>query len=644
MIRLIILLQFIFGLSAQCLSLVPALEREVTLTLNNERIANALTKIQEQTGLVFSYQPALINNLAPVSLKLKQKTVREALALMFPRNIIYKSKDNYIILKEKPVEKSSKTTELNGYVYDKTTDKKIANVTIYDKKTLESVTTDAYGYYSIKVPTTNTLLSVNKDNYKDTSVTLPDLKESKLTYINLNPVNDSAGRKDSSLWRSKLKDLEVYANKLVKKFRGYASIINVKDTLRRKVQVSVLPFIGTNHKLSGNVYNDISFNILGGYSKGTNGFELGTLFNVDKENVRGVQIAGLYNMAGDSLKGTQIAGLFNMTGKIAKGVQAAGLFNMNDGPHKGAQFAGLFNLNAQGSVGANVAGLFNHNAAKQKGVRIAGLINLNDSTTKGADISGLININEQSAKGAQVTGLVNITKDTLTGIAIAGLFNRCGYSNKAVQIAGLFNEAKEGNGGVRIAGLFNLSKNIKGFELAPFNFSDSAIGVPVGVFSFVKKGVHQLEVSGDEIFYTGLAFRTGVPAFYNVFSAGIQPGSGDVLWQIGYGLGTSFKIKNKLRSDITISQHHISKGNFYDSNSELLKVYWGLEYKVRKKFAIAAGPTLNLYLSDTWNLPANKTAGNAYSNIVPYTLFNSDYSEGLNVQGWVGFKVSVRFF
>lgn len=104
---------------------VPPLEREINLSFTNEPVKSALDKIQDQTGLVFSYRQGIIDNVAPVSLKLKQKTVREALALILPKTILFKQKSNYIILKERPVEPNPAKVEISGYVIDKTTEKKV---------------------------------------------------------------------------------------------------------------------------------------------------------------------------------------------------------------------------------------------------------------------------------------------------------------------------------------------------------------------------------------------------------------------------------------------------------------------------------------------------------------------------------------
>jgi hypothetical protein len=600
--RVLIVILLFFGNAGKYLAFVPPLEREITLSLNNEKITIALNKIQEQTGLIFSYQPSIINNIGPVSLQLKHKTVREALAIMLPKNIIYKAKNKYIILKERPVEINPKKTEISGYVYDKTTEEKIPNVTIYDKQSLQSVTTDEYGFYSIKVPTTNQNISINKENYKDTVLSIEQTKDTKITNISIDPVKGD--KKDSVEWRAKLRDFNEYTHQIFRKFKGYVNTINIKDTITRHFQVSLFPYIGTNHKLSGNVVNKLSFNVYGGYARGVNGFEMGGLFNIDEENVRGVQLAGIFNIVGDTVRGTQLAGLFNIVGKSSNGFQAAGMMNINDGRHKGFQAAGLMNVNE-----------------KIEGTGIAGMMNLSIA-----------------AKGGQIAGMANIN-DTLAGISVAGMFNINKYGKTSTQIAGMFNVADGGSTALQVAGLFNTAKYLKGIQIGLFNFSDTASGVPIGLFSFVKKGVHQIELSSDEMFSVSLAFRTGANAFHNIFTYGLDVNNG--LWNLGYGAGTSVKLRKKTRGELSLTAHHVSKGQFHWAASDLYRFYVGVEHKFKKKFSVSGGPMFNIYVTDTYDTADYE---NIYSKVATYPLLkNSTDQNGFNTKMWVGAKIALRF-
>lgn len=598
---------------------VPALEREVNLILNKEPAGSALQKIQEQTGLIFSYSSGVLSQLEPVTLTLRRKTVREALALILPRSVTYKTRNNYIILKERPVERAAKKTEVSGYVIDRTTEKKIANVTVYDKNTMQSATTNEYGFYSITVPADNKSLTVNRANYEDTVIVTEGLKDAPITTIALSPLTDSVRIRDSVNWRSRMREFSNYTSRLFKNVGGYIATINIRDTLTHPFQISFLPYFGTNHHLSGTVVNRVSLNIIGGYARGVSGFEAGGVFNVDKESVKGVQLAGVFNLVGDSMKGTQAAGFFNVNGGATQGVQAAGFFNTNLGNVEGVNMAGFMNMNRRKTNGAMLAGFMNIAADSMSGLQGAGFMNVAERS-KGLQGAGFMNI-AKSIRGAQAAGYINVA-DSCTGLQAAGFMN-------------LARDMK----GTQVAGFFNRAKRLDGVQVGFINVADSCRGVPIGFFSFVRSGVHQLEMHSDEVFYSNLGFRTGVPAFYTVFSAGLRPNGNDPLWSFGYAVGTSFRIAQRLRSDITLGTQHVSLGAFTDANSDLYKLYWGLEYKVARKFTIAAGPTFNVYHSD------NDLPGYSANTVAPYTLFDQALSNNSStLKGWVGGRVALRFF
>lgn len=610
----------------------PPLEMQVNLSLNNERITAVLEKIHDQTGLIFSYQADIFNDAAPVSMQLKNKTVREALALVLPKNIGFKARSKYIILKEKPAEKDAKKTEISGYVIDKNTDQKLANVTLYDKTTLQSVTTDQYGFYSITVPK-DQCLSVNKESYRDTCVApAPD---SPITNITM--VSDSATAKDTVEWRLRLRDFSSKTNELFKQFKGYINTLNVKDTFTRSFQASLLPFVGTNGLMSGNVYNDVSFNALGGYSRGTKILELGGIFNVARQNVTGAQIAGMFNVVGDSVEGAQVAGLFNVTGGHIDGLQAAGIYNFNLGKTQGFQVAGIFNMNIKELNGAQFAGIANFNYKGFTGVSGAGIVNMSRFSVMGTQVAGITNICADTMEGSSVAGIVNMNWYS-KGVEVAGFLNSSRFGGGNTQISGLVNNTAKGSTNLQVAGIFNRAGHLKGTQVALFNYADSASGIPFGLLSFVREGVHQLELSSDEVFHTNIGFRTGVNAFYNIINIGLEPGPRN-LWSFGYGFGTSFKINNKLRADLTVTANHVSVGSFYHATSELYKFYAGVEYKFMNKISLAVGPTFNLYWTDALLPDYQRT----YKNLLPYHSSNTALANDFNLKGWFGIKAAIRF-
>jgi hypothetical protein len=117
----------------------------------------------------------------------------------------------------------------------------------------------------------------------------------------------------------------------------HAKNINIYE--KRNVQFSLLPYIGTNRRISGAIVNRISINAIAGYSNGVNGIELGTLLNISKNDVKGFQFAGLGNITGGNTKGVQTAGLFNRNVGNVSGVQLSCLSNIVLDTLKGMQIS-----------------------------------------------------------------------------------------------------------------------------------------------------------------------------------------------------------------------------------------------------------------------------------------------------------------
>ncbi|XHR97768.1 hypothetical protein ACFJIV_14560 [Mucilaginibacter sp. UC70_90] len=177
--------------------------------------------------------------------------------------------------------------------------------------------------------------------------------------------------------------------------------------------------------MSGQIVNNFSLNILGGYNGGVNGVELGGLFNINKQEVKYVQAAGLFNIVGGNSKGVQLAGINNNDQKNIEGIQAAGIYNMVKDSLKGVQLAGIFNY-VSNSKGIQAAGIYNYTRKNNKGFSIAGIANVTGNEASGIQVAGIFN-KARVIKGVSFA-MVNIA-DTLDGYGI-GLLNisRNGYA------------------------------------------------------------------------------------------------------------------------------------------------------------------------------------------------------------------------
>lgn len=588
---------------------VPILERKITLSLSNEKIATALTRIEQEGKFSFSYNSNIISPTETIILNVTNKTVREVLQLIFKGTKVYKEKNGYLILTQAPPPPKTETTVMiiSGYVQDEETGNKISNASVYDKTTLASAVTDQFGFYQLKLDKKESVgaLTVSKKDYRDTLVSVKAPGD-QLLNISIVPIE-----LDSVFIQAETKPIETdsLAKEEIKSFpyQSDANIQNISDTLYRSVQVSFLPFLGSNGRLSGNVINDYSFNVLGGFSQGTRVAELGGLFNVDRGDVKSFQLAGLFNVVGGDVSGFQLAGWINANRKKTDAVQIAGGMNLNAGAVEGVQ----------------VAGMINANRGKGSAVQVAGLFNLNLDTIHGAQVAGLMNVNIKAAQGAQV----------------AGLFNMQHEDYKGSQIAGLFNIATKKITGAQISGIYNLGHEVHGSQIGFLNFSDTIRGVPVGFLSFSATGYHKIELSADEIFYTNVAFRTGVRQFYNIFTAGIKPENLETpFWTVGYGIGTAPRITKWLSLNFDLTANHVSQGAFLQQLSMLNKLYIGVEIQPMKKLAFTLGATLNGYLTDT----TYTDYPDLFTDYKPHTN-NFAFGNSTNMQTWLGFKAGIRF-
>jgi hypothetical protein len=279
------------------------------------------------------------------------------------------------------------------------------------------------------------------------------------------------------------------------KFQPFS--VNPEDTTIVSVQFAFVPFVGTNGTQSGNMINDVSFNLLGGYSAGTRAFEMAGLFNINRGDMTGVQLAGLFNQVGGKVDGVQLAGLFNSNLQSVKGVQLAGLTNFTTGEVEGVQLAGLANFTPK-SV---------------KGVQIAGLANFSGKTTEGSQIAGLANFTPHEVKGSQV-----------------GTFNYGGKVN-----------------GFQL-GVFNYADSMSGVPVGLISFVRSG-------YNTVEFGVNEvlpLNIAlrtGKREFYNILF--AGIRPEINE----------DVTWTFGYGVGTSPRLGKKTFLNVEVSSEQLNKGD-----------------------------------------------------------------------------------
>lgn len=576
------------------------LEKRITLHVSNLSVEDALDAIAAATGCTFSYSPSIMPERT-VHLDLTNRSVREALHQVLGSGYTFRERGKFIILSRQ----NEKKTVVAGYVQN-SRGEPVSGAVVFDTGSLVSSKTDQYGYYEMRIEprSTSLHLQVSKQEYRDTLIPLAPSTPTLQQVV----IEDSGS---DSTWRLKARALRDSTKAYIDDVHAFlvanrAEVINVTDTLYRDFQFSLLPFVGTNRRMSGHVINKTSINAVAGYSRGVNGLEIGGFANLNRGNVRGIQAAGFCNANGGKMEG----------------VQAAGFANVNQGNSHGVLLAGFANCFLSHASGVHAAGFANTTVGSFKGVQMAGFANTTVRASDGISIAGFANVSADSSSGVQVAGFTNITIGPCDGVQVAGFANIAARTMRGIQLAP-----------------FNVARFAK-VQIGVFNVADSLSGIPIGVFSYVHKGYHQLEISTDDQFDANIAFRTGVPAFYNILLVGVdpRPRNDSIRWSFGYGVGTAPKLFGKFRLNVDLTSQQIILANIQPELNLLNRLTIGAEWRLARRFSLAGAVVLNGYLYQ------NTTFPRLTDWTKPTITARGDFGNEVLWETWIGWKIAVRFF
>lgn len=592
------------------------LSKRVNLAARQWPISRILSTIETEGKFYFSYDSEIIPSDSILSINVQNEKVEVVLQKILPHGLAYKSVGNHVVI-YKPLKKGPSEVIITGYIRDGRSNKPIPNATLYDPQHNLMTASNEAGYYELTVSNESQKigLTISKMGYRQEVVYVAPREQSVLDFKLLNLERPVEGVSAKAMAYP-----DVNSRKIVQLMVPERVIDNSNNlSLFEKVpvQISLVPGLGTNGLLNANSTNNISFNLLAGYSQGTDGLELGSLVNINRKDMNGLQLAGLANVTGRFMRGLQLAGIFNYNGLLFEGVQAAGISNINTGDMKGAQLGGISNvLNG-----------------KMDGVQICGVSNFTSQNVNGAQIAGFLNVAAKDVELAQISGFVNYSKN-IRGVQISGFSNVATCEVHFAQVSGFTNFALQRNKGVQLSGFLNYAHRNDGVQLGIINYADSSAGIPFGLLSLVAHGYHTLELSASEVFSANLAFKTGVSRLYNI----IEAGSNQTDFKLGYGLGTMARLGRKWNLSIDLTGSGVFNGQNpqWNERRALGQLAIGVNYQPFRKFGIALGPTINYYITD---LPSEGPP----KPLSTYSLYEST-THGSYQQAWVGGKLALRFF
>ncbi|HEX8658964.1 MAG TPA: TonB-dependent receptor [Hymenobacter sp.] len=128
------------------------LNQAIRLSNPNGTLGSVLAEISQQTRLTFGYSNDVVAAATPVKAPAGAQTVKSVLdAVLSARGFTYTLLDQQIIIRKKPVAKSTKVT-LSGYVRDAATGENLIGVAVVQPGTGLGTATNTYGFYSLTLP------------------------------------------------------------------------------------------------------------------------------------------------------------------------------------------------------------------------------------------------------------------------------------------------------------------------------------------------------------------------------------------------------------------------------------------------------------------------------------------------------------
>lgn len=604
--------------------------KQVQIPGGSHTIEFLLEELSKQTGCRFSYNPLEINRNAQVIPKRLKGDLKEVLSGLFPdQNLSIKVKGQVLILKLTPLERFIKVSgtiyELQrevGYLDQKSNlPIQIPDASIFLPQNLASTVSANTGRFELRLKRQSAkyFLQISKLGYLDTVVEISALQNvyldvylSKIQVVDtipkirldtahtdyvasilpnyVPPVGDSSFYNPTSL-------------KVIPAFQR-TNVENIQQDFYRTTQVSLLPFIGNHGALSGKVINKYSFNVVGGFTGGTEAFEFGTAFNINKRYMHGFQIAGGFNAVGLNVKGSQIGGGINIVGGHVDGFQMVG--------------------------GVNLV------RRKFEGFQLAGGINFVGDTLRGFQLAGGVNQTIRGAHGMQMAGGLNINTGDVKAFQIAGGFNFNAKSFKGLQVAPL-----------------NFSSKNRGLQVGLINISGVNKGASIGIINIsMKNGYHKIDLGINELGFAEAKLRTGTQWLQSNLIVGMrlntetaflkQPFTKPNLYMLGYGFGLNPWNHRFVDFAIDISATTIRPAGNLNTFNMLNRANFQLSFRLGDGVKLYFGPSYNIFLTRITDEEAFPLF--AVYKAEPVIIEDRAINTSLRMRTWIGATAGLRLF
>lgn len=394
------------------------LERSVSVNVNEIPLESFLQVLEKNLDIRFSYNADYIPP-KKVSVSLKNVSLFDALSEVFGSDYIFRNNGEYVIILKKSENKKHKSflLEVQGRVFDQRSGIAISEATIYDLSTKKSTLSDTSGRFSLwLVPTSSSLgIRCNKLGYSDSIAIIAPGSGEEVVFTIKQKNSTLSYIKTRQLFELAMEDGRAYL--IPYKLISPESRLNSKNVRyfdKQAAQISLIPSIGTNLKLSGAIINHFSINVLAGYSAGVDGFEAGGLLNIIKGDVNGLQVSCVANLSNGAVRGVQMAGAYNRISGSVHGLQLSPGINLGADTVRGVQASGVYNSCSDYINGIQLSLISNHCNGEVSGGQFAAFYNY---SRKAAFQLGIVNVCDTST--GSPLGIVNIIKGGNYGFSLS---------------------------------------------------------------------------------------------------------------------------------------------------------------------------------------------------------------------------------
>jgi hypothetical protein len=586
---------FILGFTSNVLyAQLGVLNQKINLDVQGMPLGQVLNEIEKNTGYKFSYNSSQLEVNKPVTYSSRGNTLENVLLDLLGPDIKGKVRGNHIILQKKNAQK--KDFWVSGYVRDGETGEQMHNVSIYEPVTLASALSNSHGYYKIKLPKNQNDIGLyfSRENF-DLTVAAIQKREDHSLNINLKPTGK----------RITAEVKEIDQRKPV--LQAPEGLKKSTDSTMRLKEVPV-PQASGKDKITLpriNLDEEIAF-LDSTVRKGKDKFMQWLMTTRQNNHAQNIQ---------DTLYRPFQISVLPFVGT-----------NLGLGP----LVTNDYSFNVIGGYTGNVRKLevgtaLNIVRRKMTGIQISGAVNVVGEEVKGVQIAGSSNFNLGNSAGLFLAGATNFTLGDADGLALAGTVNITGGKQRGAQIAPV-----------------NYAGNLIGVQIGVVNIAKETHGLPIGLISFAgKNGYRRFEVNTSELNLGEMSFKTGVPAFYNIFAVSYNFNRADKPnFGFGYGLGTAWSYNRWLGSELElVSQTYLPGfGDYRDIDlwDQHLKLSLGLEVRLGRSLALFAAPTANFFVTQTGRL-----------NFADYPLLISErnlnwFENPAKAYTWIGYKAGIR--